>query len=123
LSEQTQQDKAEDACKLADEPEIESCGEDEAIDRNEDCDRNQEADQELARGPGIFKGLAEHFGVRPKETTLVGGEPETIDAEGDRQEDDATEHQTPIIAVPSEKPDGARYLDEKGWGGPGRWHR
>src|SRR5262245_36026584 len=59
--------------------------EEESIEWNEDGDRDQESDQQLARSPGIFERLSEHLSIGPEKLARVGGQPEAVNAKGDRQ--------------------------------------
>ena len=109
LAEDCERRKAGHARQFADRAEVESGQENSGIDRNQDRNRDEEAEQELERRAGIFERLAGNLGVRPEETSHIGGQPETVDTEREHQQHCAPDEQPPIgSALPQESHAAAR---------------
>src|SRR5206468_6772329 len=79
----------------------------ERVEWNENGDCDQEPDQQLTRSTGILERLSEHLSVGPEKLARVGGQPEPVDAESDRQEHGSPNPDPPIIPIKPQKLNGA----------------
>ncbi len=108
LAEEEQDRKAQRTGELPDRAKPQRCHEQHQVERHQHGDGDQEADQQLGGGAGILQGFAGDFGAGPQEAPHVGGKPEPVDAERDREQRRAADQQPPIGVLIADETRGGR---------------
>src|SRR5262245_10650085 len=86
----------------------------EGVEWNENSDCDQEPDQQLTCSSSVFEGLSEHLSVGPEILTRIGGQPEAVDAESDRQEHGSSNPDPPVFPVKSQELNGTGWQPKAG---------